>query len=246
MGCVISAIIALLLGLIAAIVGAGSFKKKTSGLRHVLLFVAGVSLFLIGLLALFSAMRDRAAATKVAQFEAQRQQEETKRRDREHAQQLAEIREKPEAAMTRAKKFRKDGKVGEALALLKDIREAVPSFPDVDKEIARTAQMDEESKRKLLTEQQKKRSKVEQAASLVERRLVEGVLRERYLDAGLDIKVKVFGSNADRIKLTYVLFNDVWSHRLSKEGMVKELCDRGFKRIEMSDGYNWGVYWTCP
>jgi len=191
-------------------------------------------------------MQDRAAATKKAELEAQKQQEEAKRINREHVQQLAEIREKPESAMTRAKKFRRDGKFSEALALLKDIREAVPSFPGLDQEISRTVQMNEDSKRKLLVEQQRKQAKVEQAASLMERRLIEGVLRERYLDAGLDIKVKVTGNNADRIKLTYVLFNDVWSHRLNKEGMVKDLCGRGFKRIEMSDGYNWGVYWTCP
>jgi hypothetical protein len=106
-------------------------------------------------------------------------------------------------------------------------------------------QMIEELQRKSLVEQQKKRNHEDQAAKLIERRLVEGVLRERYLDSGLDIKVKVSGSNADRIKLTYVLLNDVWSHRLSKEGMVSELCGRGFKRVEMSDGYDWGASLTC-
>jgi len=242
MGC---SIIAILLGFIASIVGIRNLKKKSSDLRAILWIVVGVFLLFIGALVLLGTRQEQAATIKTAQLEAQKREEEVKRRKQEHAQQLAEIRNKPAAAMARAKNFRKGGKFSDALGLLKDIREAVPSFPDVDQEIARTVQMNEDSQRRSLIEQQKKRNREDQAAKLMERRLIEGVLRERYLDAGLDIKVKVSGSNADRIKLTYVLFNDVWSHRLSKEGMVSELCGRGFKRIEMSDGYDWGVYWTC-
>jgi flagellar biosynthesis GTPase FlhF len=238
-------IILILLGLIAAIVGVRSFKKKASALQTALWIAAGIFLLLIGVLVLVGARQEQAEATRVAQLEARKQEEEKKRRDQEHAQQLADIREKPEAAMTRAKQFRKEGKFTEALDLLEDVREAIPGFRNIDQEIARTVQMNEESKRKLLIEQQRKKNKEERAAKIMERRLMEGILRERYLDAGLDIKVKVSGDSADRIKLTYVLFNDVWSHRLSKEGMVSELCNHGFKRIEMSDGYNWGVYWTC-
>jgi len=70
-------------------------------------------------------------------------------------------------------------------------------------------------------------------------------LRERYLDAGADIKVRVSGKRADRIEIEWVLFNDVWAHRFQKEGVIDGLCKAGFKRVDMDDGYDWGVYWTC-
>jgi hypothetical protein len=82
-------------------------------------------------------------------------------------------------------------------------------------------------------------------AEILARRVMGELLRERYLDAGANIKVVVSGKRADRIKLTWVLFNDVWSHRFQKDGVVNNLCGAGFTRVEMSDGYDWGVYWTC-
>jgi pyruvate/2-oxoglutarate dehydrogenase complex dihydrolipoamide acyltransferase (E2) component len=191
-----------------------------------------------------STSNQASSSTQAANLEDQQQEADRRRKERE--QQLAAIREKPEEALARAKKLRKDGNFNEALALLKDIREAVPDFPDVDGEIARTVEMSEEARQTILLEQQKERDKAQKAANLAARRLTESMLRERYLDAGLDIKVKVSGKNAERIKLTYALFSDVWSHRMSKDGSVIELCNLGFKRIEMSDGYDWGIYWTCP
>jgi hypothetical protein len=87
----------------------------------------------------------------------------------------------------------------------------------------------------------------ERQAEMTERRRAAGrLLRERFLDNGMDVKVRVNGKNADRIELEWVLFSDVWSHRLQKEGLVGELCNGGFKRVDLGDGYEWGVYFTCP
>lgn len=72
------------------------------------------------------------------------------------------------------------------------------------------------------------------------------VIRDRFLNGGLDIKVRVSGKNSDRVNLTYVLFSDVWSHRFHKDGFIMELCNAGFRRVEMEDGYDWGVVFTCP
>jgi arginine exporter protein ArgO len=126
MGC---SIIAILLAFIAVIVGVIGLKRKSSVIRAILWLAAGVFLLFIGVLVLLSTRQDQAATIKLAKLEAQKLEEKFKRREQEHGQQLAEVREKPAAAMTRAKSFRKIGKLSEALVLLKDIREAVPSFP---------------------------------------------------------------------------------------------------------------------
>jgi hypothetical protein len=82
------------------------------------------------------------------------------------------------------------------------------------------------------------------AAGVELRKEYAKVLRTRFLDQGADIKVNVSGKNAQTIKLTFILFNDVWSHRVQKDGLLAEMKTLGFKRVEMSDGYDWGIYWT--
>lgn len=76
------------------------------------------------------------------------------------------------------------------------------------------------------------------------REVFGAALREDYLDKGLDIKVNVSGKQSDRIKLTFILFNDVWTHQFQKSGMLETMQSLGFKRVSLSDGYDYGVYWT--
>lgn len=84
----------------------------------------------------------------------------------------------------------------------------------------------------------------QQAANEIEGRQLYGeMLRDRFLDKGLDIKVTVSGSKADRITLKYVLFNDVWSHRMQKDGLLAELRNLGFKRVTLTDTYDYTIYW---
>lgn len=86
----------------------------------------------------------------------------------------------------------------------------------------------------------------EHDAEMAERRRAVGrLLRERFLDSGMDVKVRITGKNADRIQMEWILFSDVWSHRLRKEGIIDELCNGGFTRVDLDDGYDWGVYFTC-
>jgi len=69
------------------------------------------------------------------------------------------------------------------------------------------------------------------------------LLRNRFLDQGLDINVRVDGRNSDRITLTFALFNAVWAHRMQKDGLLDELRGLGFKRVNLTDGYDYAVYW---
>jgi len=81
--------------------------------------------------------------------------------------------------------------------------------------------------------------------SIVARKAYAELLRNKFLDDGADIKVDVRGSNAESLILTYALFNDVWSHRMLKPGgLAGEAFGLGFKKIELSDGYNYNVELT--
>jgi hypothetical protein len=60
----------------------------------------------------------------------------------------------------------------------------------------------------------------------------------------MDIKVSVSGQHNERLKLTFVLFNDVWMHNFKKGSLIDEIRGKGFKRVDLSDGYDWGYYFT--
>lgn len=95
--------------------------------------------------------------------------------------------------------------------------------------------------RKKKEEKKAKQLKIKQ---MKETRIKYGkLLRNKYLDQGLDIKVNVSGTNKDRITLSFSLFNDVWSHNFSKGTFFDEIKLLGFKRLVMTDNYDYTVYW---
>ena len=78
----------------------------------------------------------------------------------------------------------------------------------------------------------------------IQRKKYAEELRNQYLDDNLDIKVTAYGPNNTILKLSYPLFNDVWSHKMENGDVIEGIKKIGFKRFEMSDGYDWGVYWN--
>lgn len=66
--------------------------------------------------------------------------------------------------------------------------------------------------------------------------------RNLLLDRNLDIKVKVFGKNNKKMKLTYVLFNDVWFRKFETLEYFDMIHEKGFTYIELSDGYGYGKW----
>jgi hypothetical protein len=56
--------------------------------------------------------------------------------------------------------------------------------------------------------------------------------------------VTVSGKYNERLKLKYVLFNDVWLHNFQKGSLKEEIRQEGFRRVDMEDGYDWGYYIT--
>ena len=134
-----------------------------------------------------------------------------------------------------------DGDPTTAALLLEKVARGRPDYPGLKEkvdEVQAAKEKQEEEMREL------------EARALAESRLqarknLEVNLREVYLDKGFDIKVDVSGRDANRLKLTYPLFNDVFSHRFQKEGTIDTWCAMGFRRIDMTDGYDWHVYWNC-
>jgi hypothetical protein len=77
------------------------------------------------------------------------------------------------------------------------------------------------------------------------RKEYESLLRTNFLDKGLDIKVKVYGTNNTYISLTYVLIDDVWVHHFKKGDLIDEIREMGFKRVYFKDGHDYSqyIYW---
>lgn len=88
-----------------------------------------------------------------------------------------------------------------------------------------------------------KDAKEREKTAALAREVYGEALRRRFLDRNLDIKVSVTGTKKDRITLKFILFNDVWSHRIQQDGLLRELRDIGFKKVTLTDGYDYTVYW---
>lgn len=67
----------------------------------------------------------------------------------------------------------------------------------------------------------------------------EKILRNKFLDNNLNIKVKVSGKNSDVVTLTYSLFDEVWFRKFETQGHFDELNKMGFKKIILSDSYDY-------
>lgn len=72
------------------------------------------------------------------------------------------------------------------------------------------------------------------------RKLYGENFRNLLLDKGLNIKVFVSGKDNKKIKLTYVLFDEVWFRKFETEGYFDKLHDQGFTDIELTDGFKYG------
>jgi hypothetical protein len=90
-----------------------------------------------------------------------------------------------------------------------------------------------------------RKERAEQAkVDAVERVAYGAILRNRFLDLGADVKVYVTGSQKDRITLQWIMFNDVWTHKMEKpDGIMSDIRKLHFKRVDMKDGYDYHVYW---
>lgn len=73
------------------------------------------------------------------------------------------------------------------------------------------------------------------------RKELETILRNAFLDDGQDIKVKVSGKNNTIITLSYCLYNAVWTRDYEKNGIISSFEKKGFKKLIMTDDYDYKV-----
>ncbi|MBK9579096.1 MAG: hypothetical protein IPO40_18670 [Fibrobacteres bacterium] len=92
--------------------------------------------------------------------------------------------------------------------------------------------------------QEKEKEKLKEELTSTIRQEFASNLRQNYLDNNLDIKVFASGKNNTVLTLKYVLFNDVWSNKMQKGDEIDKIKELGFKKLIMTDGYDWSVYWT--
>lgn len=77
-----------------------------------------------------------------------------------------------------------------------------------------------------------------------ERKDYETTLKNSFLDNNLNIKVKVSGKDNTIITLTYPLFNEIWFRKFETQGHFDKLASKGFKKIILTDNYNYGQSMT--
>ena len=107
----------------------------------------------------------------------------------------------------------------------------------------------QKAEQKTLKDKKDREDKIKEAAIKLEklkadsesRRLHQDLLRQKFLDKGLNIKVKVSGKYNENITLSYVLFDEVWFHKFNKEYLFDDLNKNwGYKKVTLSDGgYNY-------
>lgn len=78
-------------------------------------------------------------------------------------------------------------------------------------------------------------------AAIEERREYAEQLRTHFLDSLQDIKVRVSGPGANHLYLTYVLFNDVWTHQFQKGDLINEIRAKGFTQVDLDNNYDYHV-----
>lgn len=97
-----------------------------------------------------------------------------------------------------------------------------------------------EAKQEILIAKNKKEADKQAMAA---RKAYELLLRNQFLDNGLDIKVKVSGKNNENLKLNYILFSDVWARKFETEGFFTTWTTLGFESWALSDGHDYNMRW---
>ena len=146
----------------------------------------------------------------------------------------SEVAEKcGQAYLEEARRALKKGELDEAKTHLQSLQATGTKSADADRV---------EEEYLLLVSKAKEREAEERAreeflAAVGERKAYASQLRDHFLDQGMDIKVSVSGKHNERLKLTFVLFNDVWMHNFKKGSLIDEIRGKGFRRVDLSDGY---------
>jgi len=91
---------------------------------------------------------------------------------------------------------------------------------------------------KIRTEQQRK-------IQIALREAVTKKMEESMLDEGYNCDITATGPDKTTLRIKYVLASKVFAHHLSKNGeFFEQARQMGFKKVYLTDGYNFGWEWT--
>jgi hypothetical protein len=136
----------------------------------------------------------------------------------------------------------KEGKAADARAAV-NAAAAMGASTDDREGIEKPLKKAEAAEAKKQAADAKKRRELDAAAGAIARLAYGKALRQHYLDDNLDINVTVGGKNSDHITLEFALFNAVWANKFQKGDLLDEMKKLGFKRVDLTDNYNYHVYW---
>ncbi len=87
-------------------------------------------------------------------------------------------------------------------------------------------------------------ARITEQATVGLRRTFAGELERRYLDQGMDVTVRATGHNATTLVLSWVLVSRVTAYQFSQQAdLFETLRAQGFRRFEITDGYDHTWYW---
>ena len=183
--------------------------------------------------------KQKAEASAAADAEAKRQQE------------LVFNRLTPKQHLDKARTLLTDeapqSSVDEAVQHLNAISTSSPEHVDAQ----RLRQQYEVEKKKREAEQARietvnaKKQAIEQAATdRAARDAMAKTLEDKLLDEGYNVDVKAIGKDHTVLHLRWILVSKVLAHQLSEEGsFFSSARSVGFKKVEITDGYDETWYW---
>jgi len=90
----------------------------------------------------------------------------------------------------------------------------------------------------------KQEPQVQTRLGVLRRSQFGSIARNKFLDDGLDIKVRVHGPDNTTMTLTYPLFDAVWAHKMKQGDLVQQVGQEGFKKVLLTDGHDWAYEMT--
>jgi flagellar biosynthesis GTPase FlhF len=134
-----------------------------------------------------------------------------------------------------------------ALKHLSAIPASVPEFEQANQlrqqyEMAKKRREQEQAR--IQAVERKQSAENEAAAKRIVRDFMAKTLETKMLDEGYDVDVSAIGKDHTTLHIKWILVSKVLAHQLSKEGeFFQNAREAGFKRIEISDGYDESWYW---
>lgn len=86
--------------------------------------------------------------------------------------------------------------------------------------------------------------RLNESAKAESRRQFASALERNYLSQGMDVTVRTSGQNATTLRVTWILVSRPMAYQLSDSPeLFSNLRNQGFRRFEISDGYDHSWYW---